>query len=113
MMDGNPKLGYMLPSPIPEELRLGNAFALGVQKTCPECTIVSALSTLGMIPSSNRKEQKSLFDAGAQVVMTCADTLPRHWQRLLANGVSRMITKATHAAHLSHLNVLELGRDLC
>jgi len=38
-VDGNPKLGYMATFPIPEEFRLGNAFALGVQKTCPECTI--------------------------------------------------------------------------
>jgi basic membrane protein A len=38
-MDGNPKLGYIATFPIPEELRLGNAFALGAQETCPECTI--------------------------------------------------------------------------
>ena len=31
MVDGNPKLGYIATFPIPEELRLGNAFALGVQ----------------------------------------------------------------------------------
>jgi basic membrane protein A len=37
--DGNPKLGYMATFPIPEELRLGNAFALGMKKTCPECTM--------------------------------------------------------------------------
>ena len=37
--DNNPKLGYMATFPIPEELRLGNAFALGMRKTCPECTI--------------------------------------------------------------------------
>ena len=38
-MDGNPKLGYMATFPIPEELRLGNAFMLGMKKTCPECTM--------------------------------------------------------------------------
>ena len=38
-MDGNPKLGYMATFPIPEELRLGNAIALGMRKTCPECTM--------------------------------------------------------------------------
>ncbi|NQU29827.1 MAG: BMP family ABC transporter substrate-binding protein, partial [Anaerolineae bacterium] len=38
-MDGNPKLGYIATFPIPEELRLGNAFALGAQQTCPECTV--------------------------------------------------------------------------
>ena len=35
--DGAPKVGYMATFPIPEELRLGNAFALGMKKTCPEC----------------------------------------------------------------------------
>ena len=38
-MDGNTKLGYMATFPIPEELRLGNAIALGMRKTCPECTM--------------------------------------------------------------------------
>jgi basic membrane protein A and related proteins len=37
--DKNPKLGYIATFPIPEELRLGNAFALGMRKTCPECTL--------------------------------------------------------------------------
>ena len=37
--DGNPKLGYMATFPIPEEIRLGNAIALGMKKTCPECTM--------------------------------------------------------------------------
>jgi basic membrane protein A len=37
--DGAPKVGYMATFPIPEELRLGNAFALGMKKTCPECTM--------------------------------------------------------------------------
>ena len=38
-MDGNPRLGYIATFPIPEELRLGNAFALGAQQTCPDCTV--------------------------------------------------------------------------
>jgi basic membrane protein A len=37
LMDGNPKVGYIATFPIPEELRLGNAYALGVQQTCPDC----------------------------------------------------------------------------
>ena len=37
--DGNPKIGYMATFPIPEEIRLGNAIALGMKKTCPECTM--------------------------------------------------------------------------
>src|SRR3990170_5983312 len=38
-LDGVPKLGYLATFPIPEELRLGNAIALGMKKTCPECTM--------------------------------------------------------------------------
>jgi basic membrane protein A len=74
MMDGNPKLGYMATFPIPEELRLGNAFALGAQKTCPECTIDVRFINTWHDPILEQEGARSLFDAGAQVVMTGADT---------------------------------------
>ncbi len=74
LMDGNPKLGYMATFPIPEELRLGNAFALGVQKTCPECTIDVRFINTWHDPILEQEGARSLFDAGAQVVMTGADT---------------------------------------
>ncbi|MFZ3151630.1 MAG: BMP family ABC transporter substrate-binding protein [Anaerolineaceae bacterium] len=73
-LDGNPKLGYMATFPIPEELRLGNAFALGVQKTCPECTIDVRFINTWHDPILEQEGAGSLFDAGAQVVMTGADT---------------------------------------
>ncbi len=72
--DGNPKIGYMATFPIPEELRLGNGFALGVQKTCPECTIDVRFIHTWHDPTIEQEAAKSLFDAGAQVVMTGADT---------------------------------------
>jgi hypothetical protein len=34
-VDGNPKTGYIATFPIPEELRLGNAFALGAAGDLP------------------------------------------------------------------------------
>jgi basic membrane protein A len=74
MKDGNPKLGYMATFPIPEELRLGNAFALGVQKTCPECKIDVRFINTWHDPILEQEGAKSLFDGGAQVVMTGADT---------------------------------------
>jgi len=74
MVDGNPKLGYMPTFPIPEELRLGNAFALGVQQTCPECTIDVRWMNTWHDPVKEQDAAKSLFDAGAQVVMNGADT---------------------------------------
>ncbi len=73
-MDGNPKLGYIATFPIPEELRLGNAFALGVQETCPECTVDVRWIFTWHDPILEKEASSSLFDGGAQVVMTGADT---------------------------------------
>jgi basic membrane protein A and related proteins len=73
-VDGNPKLGYIATFPIPEELRLGNAFALGVEQTCPDCTIDVRWIYTWHDPILEQEAAKSLFDGGAQVVMTGADT---------------------------------------
>lgn len=72
--DGNPKLGYMATFPIPEELRLGNAIALGMLKTCPECTMDVRWINTWHDPVKEKEGAASLFDAGAQVVFTGADT---------------------------------------
>ena len=73
-MDGNPKLGYMATFPIPEELRLGNAIALGMRRTCPECTMDVRWISTWHDPIIEKEAAASLFDAGAQVVFTGADT---------------------------------------
>lgn len=73
-VDGNPKVGYIATFPIPEELRLGNAFALGLQQTCPECTMDVRWIFTWHDPIVEKEAASSLFDAGAQVVMTGADT---------------------------------------
>jgi basic membrane protein A len=73
-MDGNPKLGYMGTFPIPEELRLGNAIALGMKETCPECTMDVRWINTWHDPIIEKEAAASLFDAGAQVVFTGADT---------------------------------------
>lgn len=72
--DGNPKIGYMATFPIPEEIRLGNAIARGVRVTCPECTIDVRFINTWHDPQKEREGAASLFDAGAQVVFTGADT---------------------------------------
>jgi Uncharacterized ABC-type transport system, periplasmic component/surface lipoprotein len=72
--DGNPKLGYMATFPIPEELRLGNAFMLGAKQTCPECTMDVRWINTWHDPVLEKEGAASLFDAGAQVVLTGADT---------------------------------------
>ena len=73
-LDGNPKLGYMATFPIPEELRLGNAFMLGAKKTCPECTMDVRWINTWHDPVAEKDGAASLMDAGAQVVLTGADT---------------------------------------
>jgi len=73
-MDGNPKLGYMATFPIPEELRLGNAFMLGAKKTCPECTMDVRWINTWHDPVAEKDGAASLFDGGADVVLTGADT---------------------------------------
>jgi basic membrane protein A len=72
--DGNPKVGYIATFPIPEELRLGNAMALGMRKTCPECTLDVRWIKTWHDPVAEKEAAASLFDAGAQVVFTGADT---------------------------------------
>jgi basic membrane protein A len=73
-MDGNPSLGYMATFPIPEEIRLGNAIALGMMRTCPECTLDVRWINTWHDPVIEKDAAASLFDAGAQVVFTGADT---------------------------------------
>ena len=72
--DGNPKLGYMATFPIPEEIRLGNAIMLGAKKTCPECTMDVRFINTWHDPIVEKDAAASLFDAGADVVFTGADT---------------------------------------
>ena len=72
--DGTPKIGYIATFPIPEELRLGNAFALGMKKTCPECTLDVRWINTWHDPVAEKDAASSLFDAGAQIVFTGADT---------------------------------------
>jgi len=72
--DGNPKIGYMATFPIPEEIRLGNAIMRGVKVTCPECTMDIRFINTWHDPVKERDGAASLFDAGAQVVFTGADT---------------------------------------
>ncbi len=73
-VDGTLKLGYMATFPIPEELRLGNAIALGMRRTCPECTMDVRWINTWHNPVIEKEAAASLFDAGVQVVFTGADT---------------------------------------
>ncbi|MBI3536311.1 MAG: BMP family ABC transporter substrate-binding protein [Chloroflexi bacterium] len=72
--DGKTVIGYIATFPIPEELRLGNAFARGIQQTCAECKLDVRWINTWHDPVKEKEAANSLFDAGAQVVMTGADT---------------------------------------
>jgi basic membrane protein A len=72
--DGNPKIGYLATYPIPEEVRLGNAIMLGAKRTCPECTLEVTWINTWHDPIKEKNAAAALFDAGAQVVFTGADT---------------------------------------
>jgi basic membrane protein A and related proteins len=73
-MDGQTKLGYMATFPIPEELRLGNALMRGALVTCPDCTMDIRFINTWHDPVKEKDGAASLFDAGAHVVFTGADT---------------------------------------
>ena len=72
--DGKLKLGYIAPFPIPEVIRLGNALALGIRKSCPSCTMEIRWINSWFDPTKEREAADSLLKAGAQVVVTGADT---------------------------------------
>lgn len=73
-VDGQTRLGYMATFPIPEELRLGNAFALGMRQTCPECTMEVRWINTWHDPVIEKEAAASLFDSGVHIVFTGADT---------------------------------------
>ena len=72
--DGATRVGGMATFPIPEEFRLFNAYALGVQETCPDCDVDIRWIFTWHDPIVEREGADSLFDAGSHVVMTGADT---------------------------------------
>lgn len=72
--DARPVVGYIAPFPIPEVLRLLNATALGMKKTCPGCVMDVRWINAWVDPSREQEAAESLFAAGADVVVTGADT---------------------------------------
>ena len=72
--DGVKKIGYIAPFPIPEVIRLGNALALGMRKTCPDCVMEIRWINTWFDPVKEREAAESLLKAGADVIITGADT---------------------------------------
>ena len=72
--DGSKRIGAVEPFPIPEVIRLLNAFALGVQVTCPDCRISLRWINSWFDPVKEKEAALSLLQAGADVIITGADT---------------------------------------
>lgn len=72
--DGVTQIGYIAPFPIPEVIRHINAFSLGMLETCPECQLEIRWIFTWFDPDLERQAAESLFEAGAGVVVTGADT---------------------------------------
>ena len=109
--DGNPKVGYMATFPIPEELRLGNAIMRGVKVTCPECTMDVVFINTWHDPIKEKAGATALFDAGAQVVFTGADTgaVADVAQEKGKWGVTYDHAGLVQGGRLPHRPVLDLG----
>jgi basic membrane protein A len=72
--DGNTKLGYVAPWPLPEVIRLGNAFMMGAKVTCPECTMEVRWINTWYDPDKEKQAAQSLLDAGVDIVLIGSDT---------------------------------------
>ena len=72
--DGNTKFGYVAPWPLPEVIRLGNAFMLGARVTCPECTMEIRWINTWYDPDKEKQAAQSLLDAGVDIVLIGSDT---------------------------------------
>ncbi len=72
--DGSNRVGYVAPFPIPEVIRHANAASLGMRQTCPECQLDIRWIFTWFYPDLERQAAESMFDAGASVVITGADT---------------------------------------
>ena len=72
--DGITKLGYVAPWPLPEVIRLGNAFMLGAKVTCPECTMEVRWINTWYDPDKEKQAAQSLLDAGVDIVLIGSDT---------------------------------------
>jgi basic membrane protein A and related proteins len=72
--DGGTRVGYIAPFPIPEVIRHLNATTMGMRQTCPECQMDIRWIFTWFDPDKERQAAESLIDAGADVVITGADT---------------------------------------
>jgi basic membrane protein A len=72
--DGSKRVGIIAPFPIAEVIRLSNAAALGMRRTCPDCVMDIRWIFTWFDPVKEREAGASMLDAGATVIITGADT---------------------------------------
>lgn len=68
MEDGSYKVGYLGTVPVPEIVRLGNALALGMRRTCPECIMDPHWLMSWDDPEAETVVAASMLDAGITVI---------------------------------------------
>jgi basic membrane protein A len=67
-------IGYVAAHPIPEVIRMINAFALGVRKVNPNATVKVIWLFSWFDPGKEKEAAKALIDAGCDVIAMHADT---------------------------------------
>lgn len=72
--DGSNRVGIIAPFPIAEVIRLSNAAALGMKRTCPDCEMDIRWIFTWFDPVLEREAAESMMDDGATVIITGADT---------------------------------------
>ncbi|MFN8441988.1 MAG: BMP family ABC transporter substrate-binding protein [Caldilineaceae bacterium] len=72
--DGIPRVGYIAPFPIPEVTRYLNATTMGMRRTCPECLMDVRWTFSWFDPEKEKAAAAEMLDAGADVIITGADT---------------------------------------
>ncbi|MCD6449212.1 MAG: BMP family ABC transporter substrate-binding protein [Thermotogaceae bacterium] len=74
MMTKSNIIGYVAPVPIPEVIRITNAFALGVKLVNPEAKVHVVWTHSWFDPAQEKEAAKSLMDVGADVIAQQTDS---------------------------------------
>ena len=73
--DGSHRVGYVGSQPFPEMVRLANATALGMRRTCPQCMMELTWKYAWVDPELEQYIAQELLDDGATVLVAGSDSL--------------------------------------
>jgi basic membrane protein A len=68
------RIGYVAPVPIPEVIRITNAFVLGARAVNPDVTVHVVWTNAWYDPATESEATNSLLDIGADVIATQSDS---------------------------------------